>query len=132
MDLNIVSTVSESTVVVRVIGEIDISNVLELRAALKSAAAAGPATVGIDLSEVAYMGAAGISALEHGRTLAADAGADFRILAVSDVVALVLRVGLAADLLPEPTPLPGRRGRRVGTRLPWVEETGQVGALHKV
>jgi anti-anti-sigma factor len=106
MDLTITSTAVDSTATVEVSGPIDLSNVARLRAALLHAVQSGCPAVRVDLSEVCYLAAIGIAALEEGRTHAIDVGLDFQIIAASTAADLVLTTGRAATLPPPPT----RRG----------------------
>jgi anti-sigma B factor antagonist len=79
-----------ATVVAR--GDIDLSTVDELVNEIAAATAAGVKAVVVDLSEVAFVDSAGISALLRGRRLADEHAAQFRVTGAAGLVREVLEM----------------------------------------
>lgn len=79
MDLSIRTTAEEGTTVVRVVGEVDVSNADELRQAVDAALGQTPADVRVDLSQVAYIDSTGIGVLVGAATRSREAGIPFSV-----------------------------------------------------
>lgn len=85
--------------VVRVTGEVDVSNADELRSALADELEAGAASVSVDLSEVPYIDSTGIGVLVGAAHHAAEKGVSFEVVRPQKNVARVLGLlGVSADL----------------------------------
>lgn len=85
--------------VVRVTGEVDVSNADELRSALSGELEAGAASVSVDLSEVPYIDSTGIGVLVGAAHHAAEKGVSFEVVRPQKNVARVLGLlGVSADL----------------------------------
>ena len=85
--------------VVRVTGEVDVSNADELRSALAGELGAGAASVSVDLSEVPYIDSTGIGVLVGAAHHAAEKGVSFEVVRPQKNVARVLGLlGVSADL----------------------------------
>ena len=85
--------------VVRVTGEVDVSNADELRSALVGELEAGAASVSVDLSEVPYIDSTGIGVLVGAAHHAAEKGVSFEVVRPQKNVARVLGLlGVSADL----------------------------------
>src|SRR4051794_26658846 len=88
-------------VIVRFTGEIDLSSVPSVRAAVTAAlaAAAPPHLIVLDLTGVGFLASAGLAELQMARQLTADQHVPLRIVATSRVVLRPLEVtGIAATL----------------------------------
>jgi anti-sigma B factor antagonist len=79
--------ITPNTVVVRTVGEVDVSTVGRLRDELAGLAAAGALNVVLDVAGIAYMGAAGISALLVERDSASARSGSFCLVSISAAVA---------------------------------------------
>jgi anti-sigma B factor antagonist len=99
MALNILTSKTDETCVVRVAGEIDVSNKDELDAALKSVQASGANAVEVDLSEVSYIDSSGIGTLVAAAHRATDADTRFFVSNPQHNVARVLSLlGMGKEL----------------------------------
>lgn len=99
MSLSIAKQVNGTTHVVRVAGEVDVSNAARVRVALDEELAEGPQAVEVDLSEVPYIDSTGIGVLVGAAHRASDAGAGFAVLHPQRNVARVLSMlGVDAEL----------------------------------
>jgi anti-sigma B factor antagonist len=97
-------------VLVAAAGEIDISTVPPLRAALDSAAAVGPRVL-VDLEEVSFIDASGLGALAAAAGRAAAAGGSLHVTAASPRVRRLLKVtALDRHLLTAPAEAEGAGG----------------------
>lgn len=79
MNLSIATTQQEGASRIAVSGEVDVSNAAELRAELEKVAAAEPAAVAVDLSQVGYIDSTGIGVLVGAAHAAAEAGRSFAV-----------------------------------------------------
>lgn len=73
-DLSITTTPASEAMLVRVTGEVDVSNASELRDAVDAAIAEGALAVEVDLSGVAYIDSTGIGVLVGASRRAEEAG----------------------------------------------------------
>jgi anti-sigma B factor antagonist len=87
-------------VVLRAMGEIDMSTAPVLAEEFELALAARPALVVIDLSGITFFGSAGIAALLDAREQCADAGGSLRLVATSRPVLRSLEIAGVLELLP--------------------------------
>lgn len=86
--------------VVRVVGDLDIAGVPEVRSALLSAEAAQPDALAIDLAEVSHLDSTGLRILLDGARRAAAAGRRFIIVAPPEgPVGRILRLTLLLEHL---------------------------------
>ena len=104
MALSIVTSANGDSRVIRVCGEVDVSNKDELNAAVMSAQSEGVREVEVDLTEVSYIDSSGIGVLVAAAHRASDAGARFFVSNPQRNVARVLtmlgmgeELGLATD-----------------------------------
>lgn len=99
MSLSIDTYEREATGVVRVVGEVDVSNAAELREVLQKTLAEGTGGLEVDLAEVSYIDSTGIGVLVGAARRFADAGRPFRVLSPQRNVARVLSMlGVAEEL----------------------------------
>lgn len=80
MSLSISSQTLNNKVTVDVVGEVDVSNADELRAALNAAAQAGCDSVEVDVEQVSYIDSTGIGVLVGAAHRFSDAGVAFGVL----------------------------------------------------
>jgi anti-sigma B factor antagonist len=71
----------DGVVVVRVSGDVDLTNAAAVEAAVLEAAATSPGAVVVDLTAVPFLDSAGVRCLDH---LLAERGPDRRLLVVAD------------------------------------------------
>lgn len=90
MALVISSETLDRTCVVRVAGEVDVSNADELRGALDEALACGATLVEVDLAQVPYIDSTGIGVLVGAARRASDAQKALKVLSPQRNVARVL------------------------------------------
>ena len=104
MALSIVTSANGDSRVIRVCGEVDVSNKDELNAAVMSAQSEGGREVEVDLTEVSYIDSSGIGVLVAAAHRASDSDTRFFVSHPQRNVARVLsmlgmgeELGLAAD-----------------------------------
>jgi anti-anti-sigma factor len=85
--------------VLRLVGDIDVTTVRTLRAAVRRCLREYPGVLSLDLCSVNFCDAAGANALRHARREAADVNAEFRIIAPGPLVRHVFTLLDAGDLL---------------------------------
>ena len=94
-----VESLDESTVVVRVVGEIDMSTTPDLLDRALPAAESGPPGVVVDLSAVAFMGAAGLHVLEELQARLRRRGGELAVVAPGGIALRVIEItGMAGPL----------------------------------
>jgi anti-sigma B factor antagonist len=99
MALSIVTSVNGESRVIRVSGEVDVSNKDELNAAIASAQSEGTQEVEVDLSEVSYIDSSGIGVLVAAAHRATDEDRRFFVSHPQRNVARVLSMlGMGAEL----------------------------------
>jgi anti-anti-sigma factor len=89
----------EDVVLVRVLGEIDMSTTPELVERALHAAETGPPRMVVDLSDTSFMGAAGLHVLEQLQDTLRHRGGDLAVVATGGVPLRVLDVTGMADAL---------------------------------
>jgi anti-anti-sigma factor len=87
-----VEALDESIAVARVRGEVDMSTTGSLLERLLPAAESGPLGLAVDLTHVAFMGAAGIHALEEVKASLARRGGKLAVIAPGGIPLRVLEV----------------------------------------
>lgn len=115
--LAIAAEVTAAGLIIRVAGELDLSTVPKLEAALLTAVEAPdrPAEVRVDMGATSFIDAAGISALLGGREASDRVGVDFSVVNPSKVVWRLLQLLGLTDTLLDVTPR--RRGGHGETTL---------------
>jgi anti-sigma B factor antagonist len=99
-----IETIGEGAAIARVSGEIDMSTVRSLSERLLPLSELGPAGVVVDLSDVSFMGAAGIHALEHAKAALERRRGRLAVVAPGGIPLRVLEVtGVAGPLGVVPT-----------------------------
>ena len=88
----VVESFGSAGVLVRIAGEIDMATTPELVDSLLRAAESGVRRLVVDLSEVSFMGAAGIHALEEGQAAIRHRGGELAVVAPSGLPRRVLDV----------------------------------------
>lgn len=100
MNLSITTTTKDDVARIAVSGEVDVSNADGLRTELEKAAAAAPASVEVDLADVAYIDSTGIGVLVGAAHKAAEAGYKFAVINPQANVKRVLGLlGVEKDLM---------------------------------
>jgi anti-sigma B factor antagonist len=99
MPLSIDRQADDSGATLAVAGEIDMATRPDLVKALEAVFAEGVRSVTVDLAGVTFMDCFGMSALIHGRELAADRACGYRVVGATGMPLLVLRMtGVLAEL----------------------------------
>lgn len=99
MNLSIDTQKTSDATRIVVCGEVDVSNAAEMRGAIEAALATNPASLEIDLSDVAYIDSTGIGVLVGAAHSAAEAGGSFAVLNPQPNVKRVLgMLGVEKDL----------------------------------
>lgn len=92
------------SIVIRIVGEVDLAASEEVVSAIQTAAASDVARIVMDMREVDFLDSSGLRALLEGHRSAADAGRSFQV-APGEAVARLLRLTRLEhllDLVPEP------------------------------
>jgi anti-sigma B factor antagonist len=92
MALTVVEEKTESSVLIRVAGEVDLYSSPELRKAILKSVPSGAGEIGIDLSAVTYIDSSGVATLVEGLRSAREKGAGFVLVTPSAAVLQVLEL----------------------------------------
>lgn len=99
MNLSITTQHQGDVASLAVSGEVDVSNAAELRSEIERVAAEGPASIELDLSDVAYIDSTGIGVLVGAAHAAAEAGRTFAVVRPQANVKRILGLlGVEKDL----------------------------------
>jgi anti-sigma B factor antagonist len=93
VDLSIATSRQDDVLTLRVAGDVDLATGQQLeREITEAVAAAGPASVVVDLSGVGFLDSSGISVLVKGRRLADGHGVPYRVTGASGTIRQVLDI----------------------------------------
>jgi anti-sigma B factor antagonist len=103
--MNVETTATDGTTLVRVAGEVDMNSAPALREALRTGIDAGVATLHVHLGGVTYMDSAGIAVLIEGLQWSKRQGVAYALCAMPKAVRVVVelaRLDTVFTILPDP------------------------------